>query len=267
VKSRLDKYLVDQGYCRSRSQAQELISAGLVELQQSAHWTKAVKPSQTLIIDTPIRIQENKLQNYVSRGALKLIGALDYSDLTISGMHVLDVGQSTGGFTQAALERGASSVTGIEVGHHQLAENLRSDSRVRVFEGINARELRQWFQDQINTESLDIANQLSGKTIRKFDLAVMDVSFISQTQILPGLPLVLKSGGYLVSLVKPQFEVGPKGLGKGGIVTNSALYNDVEIVITSTCKEAGLEVLHYFDSPIQGGDGNREFFIVARKLD
>ena len=266
MKSRLDRYLVDQGYCRSRSQAQELISNGLVELQQGAQWVKATKPSQALIMDTPVRILANELQKYVSRGALKLIGALEHCELDITGMRVIDVGQSTGGFTQVVLERGAGNVTGIEVGHQQLAENLRADSRVQVFEGVNARDLRQWFQNQKDNTSSGPPGLPGEPANQPFDLAVMDVSFISQTQILPGLSSVLKPGGYLISLVKPQFEVGPKGLGKGGIVSDPALYESVEKTICSSCRETGLEVLHYFDSPIQGGDGNREFFVVARKL-
>ncbi len=273
MKLRLDKYLVDNDYCRSRAQAQELINQGLVEIQLGANWSKAAKASQILPPDTPVRILDNELQKYVSRGALKLAGALDQCGLNIEGMHVIDVGQSTGGFTQVVLERGAARVTGIEVGHDQLAEILRQDSRVNVYEGVNARDLQHWIAEYWQNHPEDPglksnpnATETTVQASAIFDLAVMDVSFISQTQILPGLSPLLVPGGYLVSLVKPQFEVGPKGLGKGGIVNDARLYDDVEQSIRDCCRQHELNVLLYFDSPIQGGDGNREFFVVAQKL-
>ncbi|WP_020406662.1 TlyA family RNA methyltransferase [Hahella ganghwensis] len=260
MKTRLDKHLVDQNLCRSRSQAQELISRGDVEIRIGSHWQQAAKASQTIPEGTPVRINDNELQRYVSRGALKLAGALDHIQKTLSSsgqlewdygrMAAIDVGQSTGGFTHVLLERGIAEVTGVEVGHDQLASEIRSHSKVSVFEGVNAKQLRQWF-----------AEQLPGHP--GFDLAVMDVSFISQTLILPELAGVLKPGGKLVSLVKPQFEVGPQGLGKGGLVNNPNLYPEVEKTIRTSCAEVGLEVLEYFNSPITGGDGNHEFFIYA----
>ena len=140
---------------------------------------------------------------------------------------------------------------GIEVGHGQLVDVLRNDPRVVCLEGINARAL------PISLLEYSPAQQ-------GFDIAVMDVSFISQTRILPALAPLLKPGGYLISLVKPQFEVGPGGLGKGGIVRDERLYPQVEQLITTCCQTLGLTVCGYFDSPITGGDGNREFFIWAQ---
>ncbi len=264
VKNRLDKYLVDKGLCRSRSQAQELIAQGSVEIQIGKDWQKAGKASLSVLEGTPLRIMDNELQRFVSRGALKLAGALDHiqHNLKDSGsglwdlgcMTAIDVGQSTGGFTHVLLDRGIASVTGVEVGHDQLAEEIRKDPRVSVYEGVNAKNLFLWFNDELEGHP-------------GFDLAVMDVSFISQILILPELAKVLKPGGKLVSLVKPQFEVGPEGLGKGGLVNNPELYPIVESSLRECCSNSGLSVFDYFDSPIKGGDGNREFFIYAIKTD
>ncbi|OZG73528.1 TlyA family rRNA (cytidine-2'-O)-methyltransferase [Hahella sp. CCB-MM4] len=262
MKYRLDKYLVDKGLCRSRNQAQELITQGAVEIQIGKDWQKAGKASQTLPEGTPLRIVDNELQRFVSRGALKLAGALDriQNKLNESGLETwdfsrlsaVDVGQSTGGFTHVLLDRGIASVTGVEVGHDQLVEEIRDNPRVSVYEGVNAKHLASWFKSELEEHP-------------GFDLAVMDVSFISQTLILPELAKILKPGGKLVSLVKPQFEVGPEGLGKGGLVNNPGLYPEVEKALKECCKTSGLDVIDYFDSPIKGGDGNREFFIYARR--
>jgi len=169
----------------------------------------------------------------------------------VTDMHALDVGISTGGFTDCLLQAGATRVVGVDVGHGQLAARLQDDPRVLLREGINARQL-------------DAAELLPLNDGQPFDLAVMDVSFISQTLVLPVLAPLLKPGGLLLSLVKPQFEVGREGISKGGIVRDPALYAGVQERVTATAREAGFTPLDWFDSPIAGGDGNREFFLYAR---
>ncbi|WP_419833417.1 TlyA family RNA methyltransferase [Endozoicomonas atrinae] len=249
---RLDLILVDQGKVSSRSRAQRLISEGRVKVRQSGDWETPGKAGQKYPDWIEIDIQQDGADQFVSRGGMKLAGALEVSGIALAGATVIDVGQSTGGFTDCALNAGASRVVGIEVGHGQLVESLRNDPRVVCLEGMNARALP--------STLLDYTEQRQG-----FDLAVMDVSFISQTKILPSLVPLLKKGGQLLSLVKPQFEVGPGGLGKGGIVRDSSLYSEVEQSIKTCCIGLGLNIRGYFDSPITGGDGNREFFIWAQR--
>ena len=163
------------------------------------------------------------------------------------------MGQSTGGFTDCLLQSGIQQVVGIEVGHDQLAPRLREDSRVICLEGYNARELK--------PELLDYTGGTG------FDLAVMDVSFISQTLILDSLASLLRKNGLLITLVKPQFEVGPSHVGKGGIVRDSSLYPKVRQRIEHQLSDLGFEPIDFRESPVLGGDGNREFVLVARKRD
>ena len=248
---RLDLILVDQGKVASRTRAQRLISAGKVKVKAGPHWETPVKAGQKYPEGVAIAIEQDDVDRFVSRGGLKLQGALAVTGLSLSGATVIDVGQSTGGFTDCALQAGASKVVGIEVGHGQLVDALRDDPRVVCLEGMNARAL------PISLLEYSPAQQ-------GFDVAVMDVSFISQTRILPALVPLLKPGGHLLSLVKPQFEVGPGGLGKGGIVRDESLYPQVEQTIKTCCQTLGLTVCGYFASPVTGGDGNREFFIWLR---
>jgi 23S rRNA (cytidine1920-2'-O)/16S rRNA (cytidine1409-2'-O)-methyltransferase len=186
---------------------------------------------------------------YVSRGGLKLEGVLQLSGADIRGKTCLDVGQSTGGFTDCLLQHGAARVTGVDVGHGQLHEKLRRDPRVVSIEKVNARELTR--------------EQVGGD----FDVIVGDLSFISLTLVLPALSPLLKKGGELLMLVKPQFELQPGQLGKGGIVTDPALYAVVEKRIRDCIGGLGLEVKGWYASPIAGGDGNREFFVYAMKTE
>lgn len=249
---RLDLILVDQGKVSSRSRAQRLISEGKVKVRQSRGWETPVKAGQKYPDWIEVDIFQDERDNFVSRGGMKLAGALEISGLSLAETTIIDVGQSTGGFTDCALQAGAARVVGIEVGHGQLVEVLRNDPRVVCLEGMNARALP--------VSLLEYTDQQQG-----FDLAVMDVSFISQTKVLPSLVPLLKKGGQLLSLVKPQFEVGPGGLGKGGIVRDERLYPEVEQSIKTCCIALGLKVCGYFESPITGGDGNREFFIWAER--
>lgn len=248
---RLDVLLVERGLAASRSQAQALIDAGQVRWLQAGQWRTATKASLKLEPECELQAELGEEQRYASRGGLKLSGALERTGIDPKAMIALDVGQSTGGFTDCLLQAGAAKVVGVDVGHDQLVPSLRGDPRVVFYEGINARALP--------------AGELLAQAPGGFDLLVMDVSFISQTLILPGLPALLRPGGKLLSLVKPQFEVGKAGIGKGGIVRDASLYKKVETDLRAICGQLGLEVRDYFPSPITGGDGNREFFIHARK--
>lgn len=250
---RLDKRLVGLGLAATRSQAQRMIDAGRVEsLVPGGDWQLQTKASARLPEDVELRIGPSEEDAYVSRGGLKLQAALEQSGLNPRGWLALDLGQSTGGFTDCLLQAGVAQVVGVEVGRDQLAPRLRNHPKVTCYEGINARKLP--------------LETLLQEAPGGYDLAVMDLSFISQTLVLPGLPPLLKKGGYLLSLVKPQFEVGRSGIGKGGIVRDSTLYAGVEERIKEACDRAGLKPLAYFPSAITGGDGNREFFILAQRL-
>lgn len=250
---RLDVVLVDQSLANSRTHAQKLISSGRVKVQFGSQWKVISKPSFKVKGSEPLEIEAHEEDKYVSRGGLKLEGALRDNQIDVTGMIGLDVGCSTGGFTDCLLQAGAKHVVGVEVGHDQLVQKLQDDTRVTLYEGINAREL------DPNLVLPHTPDQ------QGFDIVVMDVSFISQTKILPALAPIMKSGGHLVSLVKPQFEVGKEGIGKGGIVRDPALYDEVEHTIRECCSHLGLTIQHYQESPIKGGDGNREFLIWAIK--
>lgn len=256
---RLDKLLVDQGLAASRTQAQRLISAGAVTAQLAGQWLPLTKPAMKLSRDTLLRTQAIDELRYVSRAGLKLELALQHLiqaglwavPIPLVGAVALDIGQSTGGFTDCALQSGATAVIGVDVGHDQLASSLRGDSRVMCLEGINARHL---------PESLLLQYAPMG-----FDIALMDVSFISQRLVIPALAPLIKPEGWLLSLIKPQFEVGKKGLGKGGIVKNTELFGEVERDIQACLTQHQLSVHAFFESGIRGADGNREFFVLAQK--
>ena len=250
---RIDLIMVGQGIVSSRTHAQRLISEGRVTVLSSGRSETPTKPSHKFPEEVEIKVELNETDRYASRGGLKLAGALEKTGLDITGFTVLDVGQSTGGFTDCVLQAGAKKVIGIEVGHDQLIEALRKDERVICLEGMNARSLPK--ADLLPYTSSD----------EGFDLIVMDVSFISQTKILPTLAPLIKQGGHLISLVKPQFEVGSAGLGKGGIVRDETLYPQVKKTIKEYCDALNLEVQDYFKSPITGGDGNKEFFVWGMK--
>ncbi len=247
---RLDLLLVERGLTDSRARAQRLIKEGRVQLEDGQVTTK---PGLKLPADAQIQVESRDEDRYVSRGALKLIPALEAFALPLESKIAIDVGQSTGGFTDCLLQHGIQQVVGIEVGHEQLAPRLREDSRVICLEGYNARELK--------PELLDYTGGTG------FDLAVMDVSFISQTLILDSLAPLLRTNGLLITLVKPQFEVGPSHVGKGGIVRDSSLYPKVRQRIEHQLSDLGFEPIDFRESPVLGGDGNREFVLVARKRD
>jgi 23S rRNA (cytidine1920-2'-O)/16S rRNA (cytidine1409-2'-O)-methyltransferase len=244
---RADQLLVERGLAASRSQAQRLIASG-VRWRGAAGWKAVAKNGDELPLDAEVELLDGAEARFVSRGGLKLEGALAASGIAVAGKICLDVGQSTGGFTDCLLQQGAARVTGVDVGHGQLHEKLRSDPRVVAIEKLNARELT---AEQVGSD---------------FDLVVADLAFISLTLVLPALVPVVKTNGDLLLLVKPQFELQPGQVGKGGIVTNASLYAVVEQRLRECCAQLGLQVRRWFDSPIAGGDGNREFFIHATKV-
>ncbi|WP_068635792.1 TlyA family RNA methyltransferase [Thauera butanivorans] len=244
--NRADQHLVEQGLAPSRTAARALIEAGRV----SWDGRPVAKPAQELPASARLQVAPDDSDRFVSRGALKLEGALTHSGLDVHGTACLDIGQSTGGFTDCLLQAGAAKVVGVEVGHGQLHPRLAADPRCVTLEGINARHL-------------DAAALGEHFPPQGFDLLVCDASFISLTLLLPQWPALLSPGGHVLALVKPQFEVGPQGLGKGGIVRDAALYADVEARLRAAAHAAGLAILDWFDSPITGGDGNREFFFHA----
>ena len=245
--TRADALLVQCGLAPSRTVAQRLIEAGRVSLDGAP----LLKPSTLLADNAALAVSPAEDADYVSRGGLKLAGALRHSGIDVRGRDCLDIGQSTGGFTDCLLRNGAAKVVGIDVGHGQLHPLLAADPRVECHEGINARHL----QDSA------LAGRLHG---RQFDLIVADVSFISLTLLIPQLPPLLTRLGEMLLLVKPQFEVGPKNIGKGGIVTDTSLYPLVRDTMIACCAEHRLTVVDWFDSPITGADGNREFFLRTR---
>jgi 23S rRNA (cytidine1920-2'-O)/16S rRNA (cytidine1409-2'-O)-methyltransferase len=243
---RADQLLVDRGLAASRSQAQRLIAAG-VQWFDGAAWRRVAKNGDEVPDAARVELLDTAEARYVSRGGLKLEGALRAAGLDVTGRTCLDVGQSTGGFTDCLLQHGAARVTGVDVGHGQLHEKLRHDPRVVALEKVNARDLD--------------AEQVGGP----FDLVTGDLSFISLALVLPALVPLLQSGGHLLMLAKPQFELQPGDIGKGGLVRDPALYARVERKLRDCCAELGLAVIGWYDSPIAGGDGNREFFLHARR--
>ena len=244
---RADALLVSQGLAPSRTAAQRMIAAGRVRCSAG----RIDKPSHELPADAALHVTEDDNDRYVSRGGIKLAGALSHTGIDVRGRVCLDVGQSTGGFTDCLIQSGATRVVGVDVGRTQLHPRLRGDARITCIEGLNCRTLA---HDDLGDKMPD----------EGFGLIVADVSFISLTLILPQLPVLLTNPGDLLLLVKPQFEVGPEHIGKGGIVTDTRLYPVVRNKITDCCTLHHLTVIDWFDSPITGTDGNREFFLHAR---
>jgi 23S rRNA (cytidine1920-2'-O)/16S rRNA (cytidine1409-2'-O)-methyltransferase len=248
---RVDQLLLERGLAASRSQAQRLIASGVEWRLGTKPWQRVTKNGDELPLPSELRLLDTAEARYVSRGGLKLEGALLSSGLSAQGLRCLDVGQSTGGFTDCLLQQGAVQVVGLDVGHGQLHPRLRDDARVVCVERINAREL------EINDARVpDVA--------LGFDLVVGDLSFISLTLVLPALLPLLKQGGALLMLVKPQFELQPSDIGKGGLVKDEASYVQVEARLREACAALNLDVLGYWPSAIAGGDGNQEFWIGAR---
>ncbi|WP_314324838.1 TlyA family RNA methyltransferase [Comamonas aquatica] len=327
---RADVFLVDHGHATTRSQAQRLIASGVEwRLTPLAPWKKVTKNGDDIPAGVELKLLDNAEAKYISRGGLKLEGALEATGLKVDGLRCLDVGQSTGGFTDCLLQRGAAQVIGVDVGHGQLHERLRADVRVVCVEGMNARAMtaevlqdaceevisERWEEEEDNEtqpkapyawmrnggqvdEDYDDSNDAKDSDIEAFkaeraakakareegtvpterrrkaeyaevdttplfDFVTGDVSFISLTLVLPAVVRLLKPHGQLLMLVKPQFELQPGQIGKGGIVREPAHFQEVEERVRTCLTELGLEVKAWMDSAIEGGDGNREFFIHA----
>lgn len=237
---RLDQLLVQRGLAPSRSNAQARIMAGEVYVDGK----RAEKPGKMFGAGSAVELR-SKSPVYASRGGEKLAGALDAFSLSVSGMTALDVGSSTGGFSDCLLRRGVKRIYAVDVGRGQLDWRLRNDEHIEVMEGINARYLK------------------PGDLPEAVDLVVVDVSFISLTKIIPAVIPLLTEDGFLLPMVKPQFEVGRKLVGKGGVVKDPALHLDVLRGITAFLYNAGMEVRGIQPSPILGPKGNREFFILS----
>ncbi|MBK9439880.1 MAG: TlyA family RNA methyltransferase [Comamonadaceae bacterium] len=270
---RIDQLLVQRQLASTRSQAQRLIAGGVL-WQQGDVWRAIVKNGDDVPEDAQLRLLDDSEARYVSRGGLKLEAALTQAGLNVAGWQCLDIGQSTGGFTDCLLQQGAAFVVGVDVGSAQLHPKLRADPRVLCVEGLNARaldasDLIAAYADSTGAEGqfdIEVGDDVqAGDFVPEFDLIVADLSFISQTLVLPAIVPLLQAGGTLLTLVKPQFELQPGQVGKGGIVKDVALYAVVEQRLRQACAELGLTVTAWFDSPIAGGDGNREFFIAAAK--
>lgn len=249
---RVDQLLVVRGLATSRAQAQRLIASGVHWRVGEAAWKPVAKNGDVLPPLAELQLQDSAEARYVSRGGLKLEAALTASGVDVNGRLCLDVGQSTGGFTDCLLQHGAAGVVGLDVGHGQLHPNLRADPRVVCVEGLNARH--------VQADDVPELSDLAGG----FEVLVADVSFISLTLVLPALMPLLGPAAHCLLLVKPQFELQPGQVGKGGIVKDAALYAVVEQCLRVACAALGLQVHQWLASPIEGGDGNREFFIHAQ---
>ncbi len=244
-RERIDKLLVERGLAVSRTKAQAMVMAGSVLVSEQ----RVAKPSDPIPLDAHIRIKgaDDPTSRYVGRGGLKLESALKEFDVEVADLTCLDVGASTGGFTDCLLQRGALRVVTVDVGHNQLVWRLRNDPRVEAREGVNARYLQ--------PEDFD----------HPFDLAVMDVSFISATKVMPAIVNLLTETGRLITLIKPQFEVGRGEVGSGGIVRDPEKHVRVVGEVHSAATKLGLRIGGMIESPVHGADGNVEFFALYLK--
>jgi 23S rRNA (cytidine1920-2'-O)/16S rRNA (cytidine1409-2'-O)-methyltransferase len=240
-KARLDKVLVDRAIYPTRERAQRAVMAGEVKIGEQI----ADKPS--LLVNPDISIATAEPPRFVGRGGLKLEGALDFFEIQVRDAIALDIGASTGGFTDCLLQRGAAKVYAVDVGYGQLAWKIRTDPRVIVFEKTNARTLS------------------SALISQPVDLCVIDVSFISLTLILPNAFQLITPNGIVLALIKPQFELSRGNVGRGGIVREPALHKKAQDKVAGFIEKLGYRVVGITPSPITGTDGNQEFFVCAGK--
>jgi 23S rRNA (cytidine1920-2'-O)/16S rRNA (cytidine1409-2'-O)-methyltransferase len=243
TRHRLDELLVQRGLYASRSRARDAIARGTVTVDGVV----AGKPAQNTSPDSRIEILD-EARGYVSRSALKLKSGIKVFNISVKGLHCLDIGASTGGFTQVLLEQGAAHVTAIDVGHGQFDRSLQSHPNVTSIEGLNARDLT--------------ADHLK----HKIDFIVCDVSFISLKLALPAALSISESGARLIALIKPQFEAGRDAIGRGGIVSDPQEHERVCKEISEFLAAENWKIVGITPSSIEGGDGNREFLIAAVKL-
>jgi 23S rRNA (cytidine1920-2'-O)/16S rRNA (cytidine1409-2'-O)-methyltransferase len=244
-RERIDKLLVERGLASSRTKAQAMVMAGVVLADEQL----VNKPSEAFPPESNIRIKGtgNPAQRYVGRGGVKLEAALLEFQINLNGLVCLDVGASTGGFTDCLLQHGARRVVAIDVGHNQFDWRLRNDPRVELREGVNARHLQ--------------AEDFSGQ----FELATIDVSFISATKVLPAIVPLLTDRGRVITLIKPQFEVGKGEVGKGGIVTDPTKHRRVIEEVNGVASFLDLKIVGVIESPIRGADGNVEFLALYER--
>ncbi len=241
-KERLDKLLIEKGMVQSRERARALIMAGRIAVEGRT----VDKPGMRIEMEAQLELRGDD-QPYVSRGGIKLEGALDAFRIDPKGFVVMDVGASTGGFADCVLQRGAKKVYAVDVGYGQLAWKLQTDSRVVSLERRNVRYLK---REEVKEE---------------MDLILIDTSFISIEKFLPNLLRFLREGGSIIGLIKPQFEVGRGEVGKGGVVRDGILHQKVIDRISEFSRGLGLSVLGVIESPILGPKGNREFFIYLKR--
>jgi len=240
-RERIDNLLVESGFANSLVKAQALVMSGVVLVNEK----RVEKPSESFPREAKIRMKNDSAENkFVGRGGLKLEKALRHFQISVSEYVCLDVGSSTGGFTDCLLQNGAKRVIAVDAGTNQIDWKLRNDARVEVRENTNARYLAQQ----------DFAE--------KFDLIVMDVSFISVTKILPAIVPLLKETGRIITLIKPQFEVRKGEVGAGGIVRETEKHERVVAETNRFAEAWGLKSSGVIDSPILGADGNREFLVL-----
>ena len=244
-RERIDKLLVERGLASSRTKAQALVMAGAVLVDEQ----RAEKPSELVAPDAQLRVKgaHDPASRYVGRGGLKLEAALREFEIDVRDLICLDVGASTGGFTDCLLQHGARRVVAVDVGHNQIDWRLRNDQRVEVREGVNARYL----------QPEDFAE--------RFDLAVMDLSFISATKVIPAIVPLLAESRSLIVLIKPQFEVGRGEVGKGGVVREPEKHARVIEEVNQAARETGLTVRRVIESSLRGADGNIEFLALYQR--
>ncbi len=242
TRHRLDELLVERGLYSSRSRARDAILRGTV----TVNGVVAAKPAQNTSLESRIEILD-EARRYVSRSALKLKSGINFFNISIKGLNCLDIGASTGGFTQVLLEQGAAHVTAVDVGHGQFDKSLQSQPNVTSIEGLNSRDLT--------------ADHLK----HKIDFIVCDVSFISLKIALPAVLALVEAGTRLMALIKPQFEAGREAVGRGGIISDPHEQERVCKEISDFLTAENWKVLGITPSSMEGGDGNREFLIVAVK--
>jgi 23S rRNA (cytidine1920-2'-O)/16S rRNA (cytidine1409-2'-O)-methyltransferase len=245
ARTRLDLLLVARGLAPTRERARALILAGQVRVGEDV----VTKAGAAVLEDATVTLRTPD-HPWVGRGGLKLVHALDVFRVAVDGATALDIGASTGGFTDVLLARGAARVVALDVGHNQLDWRLRSDPRVVCLEGVNARHLT---PDALPAD------------LRRFDVITIDVSFISLRHILPVLPALLADGGRVIALVKPQFEAGREEVGAGGIVRDPAIHARVVEDVSAEAHRIGLERVALEPSPITGAEGNREFLLLLAR--
>lgn len=250
---RLDQWMVELKLVPSRTKAKELLESGVVRLRVDHSWMEAPQGSRKFkeLSAEDFEITENQLLKYVARSGLKLDGAIKKSGIQVVGLNCLDVGQSTGGFTDCLLQLGAKKIVGFDVGHDQLAEKIKGHPNVISIEGLNAKDIEE--HPDFNSSKL------------QFDLVVIDVSFISIIKVIPYVLPFLKEQGDILALIKPQFELGAAALNKKGVVRDESELKELKQKMLQHFEELGLKQLECIESQLAGKDGNQEFFIHAKK--